>query len=463
MTPLRVVTVVMVVMVVMMVALAQAVSAPRAAGQAPSRSEVEFESVSLENGLRVLVSEDHAAPTFSVCVAYAVGSGDETTATAGYAHLVEHLMFHGSANVGAGEHYAIVEEAGGGLTANTNADRTLYCESFPSNQLDLGLFLEADRMRSLEITAEALDDARAAVAGERELRYEGAPYGMSYETLLETAYDSFGYGHSTIPAPGALDRATPESVREFVDTHYTPGNAVLALVGDLDTGVTADRVRSHFGSIPSGRASTRSIPVDLPQREERRATVQDENARFPRLDIGYRVTPGNTPQWYMLAVLGDVLAGGQTSRLYRRLVEREGLALDLAGGVDERRGSSLFQVSVVAAPDADLQALEAIILEEIESLTSEPVSPAELERVRARLERAEAEDRYSTLARAATLATNTVFYDDPGLINRTPGILSGITPEAIRSAAGIYLRETARSVVTTVPVGERTILGGQRP
>src|SRR5215510_4469511 len=198
---------------------------------------VKFTEHKLKNGLRVILSEDHSAPTYSICVTYNVGSRDERPGRTGFAHLFEHMMFQGSDNVGKGEHFILVLNNGGSANGTTNADRTNYFQTLPANQLELGLFLEADRMRSLKINQANFDNQRQTVQEERRQSYDNRPYGKSYEAVIETAYDNFAYKHSTIGSMEDLNAAMVRDAAEFFHTYYAPNNAVLSLVGDFNTDV----------------------------------------------------------------------------------------------------------------------------------------------------------------------------------------------------------------------------------
>src|SRR5690606_6204862 len=213
---------------------------------AQSVPKIEFTDTKLKNGLRVIISEDHSAPVFGIAVNYNVGSRDERKGRTGFAHLFEHMMFKGSENVGPGEHPYLMFMYGGSMNGTTNKDRTLYYEVLPSNQLDLALFLEADRMRSLEITKENLDNQRNAVQEERRLGVDNQPYGKTFEVIDELAYDNFAYAHSVIGSMADLNAATVEDVASFFKTYYAPNNAVLAIVGDVDTKTTLEKVRKYF-------------------------------------------------------------------------------------------------------------------------------------------------------------------------------------------------------------------------
>ena len=242
---------------------------------AQSAPKITFTDTKLKNGLRVIISEDRSAPVFGIAVNYDVGSRDERKGRTGFAHLFEHMMFKGSENVGPGEHPYLMFMYGGNMNGTTDKDRTLYYETMPSNQLDLALFLEADRMRSLDITKENLDNQRNAVQEERRLRVDNQPYGKTSLVIDELAYDNFAYEHSVIGSMEDLSAASVADVASFFKTYYAPNNAVIAIVGDVDTKTTLEKMRKYFENIPSQPAPP---PVDMtepPQREQRRALRAD--------------------------------------------------------------------------------------------------------------------------------------------------------------------------------------------
>src|SRR3984893_14681056 len=266
-----------------------------AASLSAATSRVAFTDTKLKNGLRVIVSEDHVAPVFSVAVSYNVGARDERKGRTGFAHLFEHMMFKGSENVGTGEHFYTIFSNGGTMNGTTNKERTIYYETMPSNQLDAALFLEADRMRSLAIIKENLDHQRNAVQEERRLSYDNQPYGRADEAIDDLAFDNFAYKHSVIGSMADLNAASIEDVAAFFKTYYAPNNAILAIAGDVNAARTLERVRTYFESIPS---QTPPPPVDVtqpPQRKERRLDIDDPLARLPRIDIGYRIPSSQSP------------------------------------------------------------------------------------------------------------------------------------------------------------------------
>jgi zinc protease len=417
----------------------------------PAKPRVAFREFILKNGLKVILSEDHTAPTYSICVTYNVGSRDERSGRTGFAHLFEHMMFQGSANVGKGEHFILVLNNGGSANGTTNAERTNYFQTLPANQLELGIFLEADRMRSLEVTQANLDNQRHAVQEERRLNYDNRPYGRTFEAVLDTAYDNFAYKHSTIGSMEDLNSATLEDARAFFRTYYAPNNAVLTLIGDFQTDRALALIKKHFESIPSQAPPPLPDVTEPEQTAERRKSVEDSFAQAPRIDTVYKTVPGNTRDWYALRALGHILAGDLSSRLYRKLVKELELAVSVSSGPDERRGTSLFWVSVVVRPDKSLQEIERLVYQEIERLKDEPVDDWELDKVRMKLRREQAQNLYSTRSRANALGHYAVYYNEPDLINNVLDRVERVKKADLQRVAGAYLKGGNRTVVTTLP------------
>lgn len=413
--------------------------------------DVQFQEFTLKNGLRVILSEDHAAPTVSICVAYDVGSRDERRGRTGFAHLFEHMMFQGSENVGKGEHFILVLINGGRANGTTNADRTNYYETLPANQLELGLFLEADRMRSLNISQANFDNQRNTVQEERRQNYDNRPYGKTHEAVLETAYDNFAYQHSTIGSMKDLDAATVEDAAEFFKIYYAPNNAVLSVVGDFKIDEALALIKTYFEDIPSQSPPPVPDMREPVQHGERRLLLEDAFAQAPRIDIVYKIPPGNTPDFYALEVAGEILTGGLSSRLYQKLVKDREVAVRVSAGPNERRGPSLFWISVSVRPGKDLAEIERLIYEEIERIKAKPVADWELEKVRMQSRRERAESLYRTRSRANALAHYAVYYNDPALINTSEKKLNRVGTADIQRVAQTHLKENNRTVVTTMP------------
>jgi zinc protease len=421
------------------------------AAQSTRSFDVAFKEFKLKNGLRVILAEDHSAPTYSICVTYNVGSRDERPGRTGFAHLFEHMLFQGSENVGKGEHFILVQNNGGSANGTTNADRTNYFETLPANQLELGIFLEADRMRALNITQANLDNQRQTVQEERRQSFDNRPYGKTYEAVIGTAYDNFAYQHSVIGSMEDLNSATVQDVAEFFRIYYGPNNAVLSLVGDFQMDVALSLIKKYFESIPAQPAPPIPDVAEPEQKSERRKGIEDAFAQAPRLDIVYKIPPGNTPDWYALSVLGQVLSGGVSSRLYQKLIKDKEVAISASAGPDERRGPSLFWFSITARPGTDLAALEKLVYEEITRLQDEEIADWELSKVQMQLRRQRSQQRYSTRARANAIGHYTVYYNDPQLINSVQHKYSLVTKADLQRVARTYLKESQRTVVTTMP------------
>ena len=412
---------------------------------------IRFSDTRLANGLRVIIAEDHFAPVYAIAVSYRVGSKDERRGRTGFAHLFEHMMFKGSENVGPGEHFFLIYNNGGSMNGTTNTDRTLYFEVLPKNQLDLGLFLESDRMRSLAITRANLDNQRQAVQEERRLRLDNQPYGKSQERFNEMAYDNFAYKHSVIGSMDDLNAATVEDVAGFFRTYYAPNNAVVALVGDLDTKATLAKVEQYFGSIPSQPAPK---PVDLteaPLTAERRETMTDPLARLAQINMGYRIPAATHADWPALSALAQIAGGGESSRLYQRLVKEKELCSGVGAGSGARMGPALFNVTCTVRPGKTPQEAEAAIGEVLAALPTQNVTGQELQRVRTSARRSAVGIRESALNRAQSLADNAALYDDPDRINTAPAKISAVTAADVQRVARTYIRTENRIVMHTLP------------
>jgi predicted Zn-dependent peptidase len=399
----------------------------------------------------VIISEDRTAPVFAIAVNYNVGSRDERKGRTGFAHLFEHMMFKGSENVGPGEHPYLMFMYGGSMNGTTNKDRTLYYEVLPSNQLDLALFLEADRMRSLEITPENLDNQRNAVQEERRLGVDNQPYGKTFETIDQLAYDNFAYAHSVIGSMEDLGAATVDDVASFFKTYYAPNNAVVSIVGDVDAKATLDKVRKYFESIPSQPAPPDVDMSEPKQTEERRTTIEDPLARLPRLDMAYKIPPAGSPDSDALSVLGTVLSGGRSSRQYESIVRPQQLSSGVSAGAVQSRGPGLFRVIGTPLPGTTPAELEAAIEAEIAKIQSQPIAGWELEKARNAARSSFINGLQSALNRAIQLSENALAYDDPGRINTRADEIAKVTAADVQRVAKEYLVKTNRTVVVTMP------------
>jgi zinc protease len=420
---------------------------------------VEFTDTTLENGLRVIIAPNHDAPVFAISLTYNTGSRNEKPGRTGFAHLFEHMMFEGSANVGKGEHMLLVQNYGGSLNGSTNNDQTNYFEELPRNQLDMALFLESDRMRALNITQANLDNQRNAVQEERRLRVDNQAYGKSSEELEALAYDNFAYHHSVVGSMDDLNAATLDDVRNFFRIYYAPNNVVLVLTGDLDPKEALAKVKKYFGDIPR-QPPPPAVDMTEPEHEkERRKTITDSLARLPQYQAVYNIPAGNTADTYALQVLGAILSNGRSSRLFQHLVHDRQLALILNAGIRPRRGPGLFNMRAVPRPGVKIEDLEKAIEDEIEAVKKDGVTPQELEKVRTQFLRQAIQARTSDRNLANQIGTFTIFYNDPNLINTAYEKQAAVTAGQVQQAARKYLTPAHRSVVITVPEARGSMLG----
>ncbi|HLW76990.1 MAG TPA: pitrilysin family protein [Bryobacteraceae bacterium] len=425
-----------------------------ALAQTPSVTKLpklNFTDTTLDNGLRVIVSEDHYAPMYAIVVSYKVGSRDERQGRTGFAHLFEHMMFQGSENIAKGELDYLTFTTGGSSNGTTDNERTLYFEVFPKNQLDLGLYMEADRMRGLNITQENLDNQRQAVKEERRLRVDNQPYGQSGEKLDEMLYDNFAYHHSVIGSMADLDAASVADVKAFFKTYYAPNNAVIALVGDLNTKEAIAKAKKYFGSIPRQDPPAKLDLAESPKDAERRATVDDKLARLTRLTVAYRIPNFGDPDSRALAVAAAILGQGQSSRLYQTVVQEKELASQISAFTDRRAGPGSFEVSAMIRPGKSASDVESLIEEEISKMYSSPVTDKELTRVRSTLRRGSIGRLGSDLGRAEMLADYAALYNDPNVVNSEIPAEINITAADIQNAMRKYLTQKNRVVLITQP------------
>src|SRR3989441_140143 len=343
---------------------------------------VDLKETRLANGLRVITVEDHNTPVIAVNVTYNVGSRNEKPGRTGFAHLFEHMMFQGSENVGKSEHFILIQNNGGTMNGTTNEDRTNYFEALPSNQLELALYLESDRMRSLAVNQENLDNQRNVVQEERRIGLDNAAYGKSGEVQQELMYDNFAYKHDTIGSMADLNAASVEDVRAFFKMYYAPNNAVLTLVGDFKTADALATIKKYFEVIPR---QTDPPPVDMSepeQKAERRASVDDLLARLPRVAIAYKTVPGNTPDFYALQVLANALGGGASSRLNQKLVREKEMVTGANSFAQETRGVGAFYITATPRPTFKNDVVEAAVYDEIARLQKEPIADWELQKAK---------------------------------------------------------------------------------
>lgn len=407
----------------------------------------------LENGMRVVMMPDPESPTVSVAVTYDVGSRNELEGQSGFAHLFEHMMFQGSRNVAKGEHFRLITARGGQLNGTTSSDRTNYFETLPANELELGLWLEADRMRWLDISAENFENQRAVVKEEFRMRVENAAYRPALIELERLVFEGYApYSHPTIGSMTDLDAAKLEWVRDFHSKYYRPNNAVLVLTGGFDPDQAIELVRKYFGVIEAGAVPPFSEPTVTGERtQEVRKTVTDSNAKTPALFFGWRIPKARTQEHFALEMAARVLADGESSILYDLLVRKKAWARDVSVFTYDHRGPDAFVISVELTEQADLHRVETFIDEELRKLGTQGPGEAVLSRARQRTKSGFIFGLQSNQSRATTFGEYTVFFGNPRLIARDLEALLQIDVAHIRSNVTKYLTKSSRSLVVVTP------------
>jgi zinc protease len=417
---------------------------------------IPIDTYQLPNGLRVILSEDHTAPLVAVNLWYHVGSANERPGRTGFAHLFEHMLFQGSANVGANEHFEIVQRAGGTLNGSTWLDRTNYFETVPSNQLELALWLEANRMGWLlpAMTQQKLDTQRDVVQNERRWSMDNQPYGTWWERLPALCYPAeHPFHHSLIGSMADLDAASLEDIATFFATYYTPDNAVLSIAGDFDPAEARAMVARQFGAIPRGAGKPPLPDMTLPPTfgEPLREVVPDD-VMLPRLFVGFRSPPFGTDEYYAASVAGAILGLKKGSRLHRALVREQQVAADAqAFTYDLAKGSDLLVVDVTARPETTVKVLEAAVHAELDRLLTEGVHQTEIARVVTLIETDLVAAMQSASERADRLSLFATYFDDPTLVNQQADRYRAVTVERVDAFVRQRLVHENRASLLYVP------------
>jgi len=361
------------------------------------------------------------------------------------------MMFKGSENVGPGEHFYSIFSNGGTMNGTTNKERTLYFEELPSNQLEMALFLEADRMRSLAIRRDNLDNQRQAVQEERRQGLDNQPYAKSRDAFDALAFDNAAYKHSVIGSMEDLNAASVDDVASFFRTYYAPNNAILAISGDVNTAAALEKVHRYFDAIPAQPAPPAVDVSQPPQTAERRDTVTDPLARLPRVDIGYRIPSSLSPDDDTIDVLVQILSGGRSSRLYEALVREKQVAVQVGAGTENSRGPRLLRISGTPAPGHTPEELEAATYAEIERLKTGPIADWEIDKARNAGRRQIVAEMTRSLQRAILLAEAALIYGDPAIVNTRFDRLAKFNAADVQRVAKAYLVPENRTVLITVP------------
>ena len=431
----------------------KAPAAKKAAGPAPGELttisgsalgvKMEVQHFTLDNGMRVYVVEDHSTPVFSIHLAFNVGSRDEPEGRTGFAHFFEHMMFKGSENIPEGGHFKYVFNAGGEMNAFTMADTTQYFNILPSHYLDLALWLESDRMKSLAITDENFENQRNAVKEERAMRVENVPYASGLLDFFAEVWKGTGYGHMALGSKEDLDAATTADVKAFFDKYYVPNNMVVAIVGDVEATTVRDKVKSYFGDIPRGADREAFKPIDHKQ-EKLERKVEDKLAQQPLYMIGWKTVPEAHADRHAVEILMNIMLRGDSSRITKILIDEKKLAVAsvplpsmLAGGKDA--GTSLG--AFIPVQGASLDSIKAVIQEEIATVKRRGISGKELQKAVNQL----TVDTVTSLAtnngRAFLIAQGALHWNDPTYVLTDLEKYRKVTARDIKRVANEYLTD----------------------
>ncbi len=413
--------------------------------------KIEFEEFKLDNGLHVILHEDHTTPNVAVSVMYHVGSKNEDPERTGFAHFFEHLMFEGSPNIARGEYFKTIEAAGGTLNANTSFDRTFYYEIMPSNQLELGLYMESERMLHLKIDSVGLETQRKVVKEERKQSYENRPYGSILEETFKRAYKVHPYSWLPIGSVQYIDQAKLDEFIDFYKHYYVPNNATLSIAGDIDKKTAKEYINKYFSEIPKGtKEIKRTFAEEPPLGGEVRDTIYD-NIQLPAVIESYRIPAQGTEDYYALNMLTTLLSSGQSSRLYKAIVDEQQKAVTAMSFPFSLEDSGQFLVFAVCNMGKDAKDVEDAMYAEIEKVQNELISEREFIKLQNQIEKSFVDENSRVAGIAENLANYHVYFGDTNLINTEIERFMKVTREDIQRVAKKYLVKENRVVLHYLP------------
>jgi zinc protease len=418
--------------------------------------KLQYQMMTLPNGLRVILSEDHSTPIVHVSLWYHVGSKNERKGRTGFAHLFEHMMFKGSKNVEPEAHTSIIASVGGQSNAYTNEDTTVFWQSLPAQYVPLALWLEADRMATLRIDEDAFRREREVVKEERRMRVENQPYGRLNEIIYEHAFSVHPYKFPTIGSIADLEAASIEDVRDFYRTYYVPENATLTVVGDFDTAQVLQSVNQYFGRVPK---AAKPVPRDIPKEPawttERRVNLE-ETWPLPAVVVAHHITYDGHPDSYPLHIASKILSDGESARITRELVYNKRLALTAFGQGNIVEDPNLFYAVAIVQPGRTVADAEKALIAELDKLAREPVTPHELQRAKNQFARDYIVGRESNQEKALHLAHAAVIHNDITTADGEFDIFMNVSAADVQRVAKTYFRADKRMVLTIMPRGSGT-------
>lgn len=420
-------------------------------GFAGVAQEVEFNEYTLDNGLEVILHRDNSAPVVTTSVMYHVGAKNENPERTGFAHFFEHLLFEGTENIGKGEWFKIVSSNGGSNNANTTDDRTYYYEIFPSNQLELGLWMESERMMHPIINQDGVDTQNEVVKEEKRLRVDNAPYGNLLAEVKKRLFEKHPYRWATIGSMEDLDAATLEEFQAFNEKFYVPNNATLVVAGDIDIEKTKKMINDYFGPIEKG-APVQQIDIkEDPITSQIEGTYYDPNIQIPAIVLAYRTPSMKERDAYVLDMVSALLSDGKSSRLYKKIVDDQKQALQIGAFNIAQEDYGQYIVYGLPMADTSLDTLVSEIDEEITKLQTTLITQREYDKLQNQFENSFVNSNSSVSGIANSLAKYQMLYGDTDLINEEIDIYRSITREDIKRVANKYLNDNQRLVLEYLP------------
>ncbi len=424
-------------------------------GSVASAQKVTFEEYTLENGLHVILHQDKSAPVVITSVMYHVGAKDENPERTGFAHFFEHLLFEGTENIKRGEWFKIVSGNGGTNNANTSDDRTYYFEVFPSNNLELGLWMESERLLHPVINQIGVDTQNEVVKEEKRLRVDNSPYGNLFTAVKENLFKKHPYRWAPIGSMAHLDAATLEEFQAFNKKFYVPNNAVLVVAGDIDPAQTIKWVNKYFGSIKRGADVKKEVFVEDPITTQINATFEDPNIQLPMLVQAYRTPSMKTRDAKVLDMISSILSDGKSSRLYKKMVDEKKVALQVGAFNNSQEDYGMYLIYGIPMGETTTADLVANIDEEIKKIQTELISERDFQKLQNKFENQYVNSNTSIEGIAENLATYYLLYGDVNLINTEIDIYRSITREEIRTVANKYLNQNQRLILDYVPAKDK--------
>ncbi len=424
------------------------------AGFIANAQEVKYEEYDLDNGMHVILHQDNSAPVVTTSVMYHVGAKDENPERTGFAHFFEHLLFEGTKNIERGEWFTIVSSNGGSNNANTTDDRTYYYEVFPSNSLELGLWMESERLLHPIINQIGVDTQNEVVKEEKRLRVDNAPYGNILAEIKKHLFKKHPYKGTTIGKMEHLDAATLEEFQAFNKKFYVPNNAVLVVAGDINVSDTKKMIKEYFGPIPKGNDIIRNFPKEDPITSALKEKAYDANIQIPAVIAAYRTPSFKEKDAYVLDMISTYLSDGKTSKLYKKLVDDKKMALEVAAVNISQEDYGTYALFALPLGDVSLDKLVSEMDEEIVKIQNQLISEKDYQKLQNKFENTFVNSNSSVTGIANSLARYYMLYGDTALINNEINIYRSITREDIKAVAMKYLNPNQRLILDYLPKKE---------